>query len=197
MKADTVSSFVEGESSISRCVNAFFPCKERGQVPAGNFIITAIIFLFDPFLITYVYNLDLISDNNDFDVEFIMPSLWNIKFKQLWFTVHFILGHYSESKVFSLLVNTEPAQVNTRYLTWQRTMSARFVSSMNTAAQNTRDDALASSISDIYCMRSGSHASTLDRLYAWEKKLYDEVKVRRNSNLLHVSCCLLGIWHPY
>lgn len=27
------------------------------------------------------------------------------------------------------------------------------------------------------CMISGSHASTLDRLYAWERKLYDEVKV--------------------
>lgn len=26
-------------------------------------------------------------------------------------------------------------------------------------------------------MNSGSHASTLDRLYAWERKLYDEVKV--------------------
>ncbi|XP_078437969.1 uncharacterized protein LOC144708480 [Wolffia australiana] len=26
------------------------------------------------------------------------------------------------------------------------------------------------------CMNSGSHASTLDRLYAWERKLYDEVK---------------------
>lgn len=24
---------------------------------------------------------------------------------------------------------------------------------------------------------AGSHASTLDRLYAWERKLYDEVKV--------------------
>lgn len=26
-------------------------------------------------------------------------------------------------------------------------------------------------------MVSGSHASTLDRLFAWERKLYDEVKV--------------------
>lgn len=28
-----------------------------------------------------------------------------------------------------------------------------------------------------FCMIAGSHASSLDRLYAWEKKLYDEVKV--------------------
>jgi hypothetical protein len=27
-------------------------------------------------------------------------------------------------------------------------------------------------------MISGSHASTLDRLYAWERKLYEEVKVQ-------------------
>lgn len=27
------------------------------------------------------------------------------------------------------------------------------------------------------CMISGSHQSTLDRLYEWEKKLYEEVKV--------------------
>lgn len=28
-----------------------------------------------------------------------------------------------------------------------------------------------------FCMIAGSHSSTLDRLYAWERKLYDEVKV--------------------
>ena len=31
-------------------------------------------------------------------------------------------------------------------------------------------------------MAAGSHSSTLDRLYAWERKLYDEVKV-------HLLCC--------
>ena len=30
-------------------------------------------------------------------------------------------------------------------------------------------------------MFHGSHQSTLDRLYAWEKKLYEEVKVYFNS----------------
>lgn len=34
-----------------------------------------------------------------------------------------------------------------------------------------------SDFSEDSCMLSGSHQSTLDRLYAWEKKLYDEVKV--------------------
>lgn len=34
-----------------------------------------------------------------------------------------------------------------------------------------------SDLSEEFCMMSGSHQSTLDRLYAWEKKLYEEVKV--------------------
>ena len=29
-----------------------------------------------------------------------------------------------------------------------------------------------------FAMVSGSHSSTLDRLHAWERKLYDEIKVR-------------------
>jgi hypothetical protein len=33
-------------------------------------------------------------------------------------------------------------------------------------------------ISDEHCRLSGSHQSTLDKLNAWEKKLYEEVKVR-------------------
>lgn len=44
---------------------------------------------------------------------------------------------------------------------------------------NSADDVedLSNNLFDNFCMNSGSHASTLDRLYAWEKKLYDEVKV--------------------
>lgn len=39
------------------------------------------------------------------------------------------------------------------------------------------DDDSGSEYIDEFCMISGSHSSTLDRLYAWERKLYDEVKV--------------------
>lgn len=42
-------------------------------------------------------------------------------------------------------------------------------------------------------MVSGSHASTLDRLYAWEKKLYDEVKVGSDCNFVfYIIFC--SIW---
>lgn len=32
-------------------------------------------------------------------------------------------------------------------------------------------------------MTSGSHSLTLGRIYAWEKKLYEEVKVDKNQNM--------------
>ncbi|GFY98867.1 bZIP transcription factor [Actinidia rufa] len=73
----------------------------------------------------------------------------------------------------------EPAQTaSVKYLTWHRTTSSRSSSSRNPLGANSRDDIedLTSNLFDNFCMNSGSHASTLDRLYAWERKLYDEVK---------------------
>ncbi|CAM8972947.1 unnamed protein product [Rhodiola kirilowii] len=63
----------------------------------------------------------------------------------------------------------EPTPNQVMYLTWHRTTSSR--SSSSKAPVGTATYPM-----DIYCMNSGSHASTLDRLYAWERKLYDEVK---------------------
>ncbi|KAI3461211.1 hypothetical protein Pfo_017874 [Paulownia fortunei] len=67
----------------------------------------------------------------------------------------------------------EPAQNSVKYLTWHRTTS-----SLNLPVTNSTDDVddPNNNLFDNFCMVSGSHASTLDRLYAWEKKLYDEVK---------------------
>lgn len=47
------------------------------------------------------------------------------------------------------------------------------------SASTSRDEGYESNsdFSDDSCMFSGSHQSTLDRLYAWEKKLYNEVRV--------------------
>ncbi|TKY46556.1 serine carboxypeptidase 2 [Spatholobus suberectus] len=72
----------------------------------------------------------------------------------------------------------EPAQNSVKYLTWHRTMSSRFSSFRNLPGANSKDDMedLTNNLFDNFCMISGSHASTLDRLYAWERKLYDEVK---------------------
>ncbi|CAK9160241.1 unnamed protein product [Ilex paraguariensis] len=78
-------------------------------------------------------------------------------------------------------VQEEPPQTSVKYLTWHRTTSSRSSSSRNPLGANSKDDieGLSSNIFDNFCMISGSHASTLDRLYAWEKKLYDEVKASK------------------
>ncbi|CAI9781353.1 unnamed protein product [Fraxinus pennsylvanica] len=75
-------------------------------------------------------------------------------------------------------VKEEPPQTSVKYLTWHRTMSPRSASSRNLLGLNSVDDGedIANNLFDNFCMVSGSHASTLDRLYVWEKKLYDEVK---------------------
>ncbi|TKY57073.1 serine carboxypeptidase 2 [Spatholobus suberectus] len=75
-------------------------------------------------------------------------------------------------------VPEEPAQNSVKYLTWHRTLSSRSSSSRNPLGANSFDNAedQTNNLFDNSCMISGSHASTLDRLYAWERKLYDEVK---------------------
>ncbi|CAE6014891.1 unnamed protein product [Arabidopsis arenosa] len=75
-------------------------------------------------------------------------------------------------------VPEEPAQNSVKYLTWHRTESSRSSSSRNPLGGMNSDDVeeLNSNLFENICMIAGSHASTLDRLYAWERKLYDEVK---------------------
>ncbi|KAL5982145.1 hypothetical protein ACLOJK_016214 [Asimina triloba] len=66
----------------------------------------------------------------------------------------------------------------TKVITWNRSMSSQSSSSKNLLRSVSRDD-IDDSGSDFveeFCMISGSNSSTLDRLYAWERKLYDEVK---------------------
>jgi hypothetical protein len=59
-------------------------------------------------------------------------------------------------------------------------MSSLSSSSRNPLGTTSKDDTdgLTGNIFGGVYMNSGSHASTLDRLYAWERKLYDEVKVK-------------------
>ncbi|KAM3303287.1 protein ROLLING AND ERECT LEAF 2 [Capsicum chacoense] len=70
----------------------------------------------------------------------------------------------------------EPPQ-DMKYLTWHRSTSSH-ASSPNRFGVHPADgiEDVSNNLFDNFCMVSGSHASTLDRLFAWEKKLYDEVK---------------------
>uniref|UniRef100_A0A2N9HLV8 DUF632 domain-containing protein n=1 Tax=Fagus sylvatica TaxID=28930 RepID=A0A2N9HLV8_FAGSY len=76
------------------------------------------------------------------------------------------------------LVTYEPSQNVTKFITWNRTTSSRSSSSRNPLAAASKEDVddSGSDFVEEFCMIAGSHSSTLDRLYAWERKLYDEVK---------------------
>ncbi|XVE83172.1 hypothetical protein DITRI_Ditri16bG0066400 [Diplodiscus trichospermus] len=76
------------------------------------------------------------------------------------------------------LVSHEPVQHVTKVVHWKRSASSRSSSSRNPLATASKDDAddSGSDFIEEFCMIAGSHSSTLDRLYAWERKLYDEVK---------------------
>ncbi|XP_057971857.1 protein ALTERED PHOSPHATE STARVATION RESPONSE 1 isoform X1 [Malania oleifera] len=76
------------------------------------------------------------------------------------------------------LVSHEPPQNVTKIITWNRSTSSQSSSSKNLLAASARDDVSESGSDyvEAFCMFAGSHSSTLDRLYAWERKLYDEVK---------------------
>ena len=70
----------------------------------------------------------------------------------------------------------EPAQ---KIINWKRTLSSQSSSIRNplvTTSKKYMDDN-GSDFCEEPCMIAGSNACTLDRLYAWERKLYDEVKV--------------------
>ncbi|KAK1275350.1 hypothetical protein QJS04_geneDACA004118 [Acorus gramineus] len=56
-----------------------------------------------------------------------------------------------------------------------RSTSSRFFHG-STSSSRDEDCESCSDFSEDSCVISGSHQSTLDRLYAWEKKLYEEVK---------------------
>ncbi|XP_074567940.1 uncharacterized protein LOC141824531 [Curcuma longa] len=65
-----------------------------------------------------------------------------------------------------------------KIITWNRSISSFSSSSKSPLATATHDDAgdAGSDFVDEFSMISGSHSSTLERLYAWERKLYDEIK---------------------
>lgn len=65
----------------------------------------------------------------------------------------------------------------TKIITWNRSTSTRSSSSRNPLTAVSDNDDSGSEFAEEFCMIAGSHSSTLDRMYAWERKLYDEVKV--------------------
>lgn len=96
--------------------------------------------------------------------------------------VFFVLGNfYLTSYEYFILwhIIVEPVKHATKVIHWKRSASSRSSSSRNPLATASKDDGedSGSDFIEEFCMIAGSHCSTLDRLYAWERKLYDEVKV--------------------
>ena len=79
-----------------------------------------------------------------------------------------------------LCVNAEHSAKVLNAITWHRSTSSRSPLSKSDFASSSKYpiDVSNSDFVEDCSMISGSHASTLDRLLAWEKKLYEEVKVQ-------------------
>ncbi|KAJ0454209.1 hypothetical protein HanIR_Chr15g0737541 [Helianthus annuus] len=76
-------------------------------------------------------------------------------------------------------------------ITWKRSVSLHSSSSRNPLAPTSKDvsDDSGSEFLEEFCMIAGSHSSTLDRLYAWERKLYDEVKASESIRKVYDRKC--------
>ncbi|KAJ4760408.1 DUF630 family protein (DUF630 and DUF632) [Rhynchospora pubera] len=75
-------------------------------------------------------------------------------------------------------IGNESEQDLAKVITWNRSVSSQSSSSMNPLITQSKDETTESGSDFIeeFSMISGSHSSTLDRLYAWERKLYDELR---------------------
>ncbi|XP_011022260.1 PREDICTED: uncharacterized protein LOC105124090 [Populus euphratica] len=80
-----------------------------------------------------------------------------------------------------------------RSITWSRSLSSRSSSSKSLLSSSSVSSSmwteLKSDLFDDYGMDAGSHSLTLGRLYAWEKKLYEEVKAGEQTRKLYVRKC--------
>ncbi|KAK9713441.1 hypothetical protein RND81_06G027200 [Saponaria officinalis] len=88
--------------------------------------------------------------------------------------------------------NEHQQQSAPKVIIWNRSMSSHSSSSRNplaTASKDDTDDSGSEHVEDFF-MISGSHSSTLDRLYAWERKLYDEVKASEAIRKVYDKKCI-------
>ncbi|XP_027918732.1 nitrate regulatory gene2 protein-like isoform X3 [Vigna unguiculata] len=89
------------------------------------------------------------------------------------FLATFMFACFSENAIPA--ISQEPAQ---KIISWKRTESSQSASMRNPLVKTSETymDDSGSDFVEEPCMISGSHSCTLERLYAWERKLYDEVK---------------------
>ncbi|CAN6869474.1 unnamed protein product [Brassica oleracea] len=71
-----------------------------------------------------------------------------------------------------------------------RSSSSRFLLTSSSGGSKESGSESRSDGSDESCMVSGSHQTTLDKLFAWEKKLYDEVKSGERVRRAYEKKCM-------
>ncbi|KAM0034143.1 hypothetical protein Hdeb2414_s0016g00494041 [Helianthus debilis subsp. tardiflorus] len=82
----------------------------------------------------------------------------------------------------------EPQQ-RTKVITWKRSMSTNSSLLRLPGPPSNEDNDNENNFIEEFCMIAGSHSSTLDRLYAWERKLYDEVKASESIRKEYEKKC--------
>ncbi|XP_044958673.1 protein ROLLING AND ERECT LEAF 2-like [Hordeum vulgare subsp. vulgare] len=93
-----------------------------------------------------------------------------------------------------ILLNQETAQHVSNVVTWKRSVSSLSSSSKSPLTTSMIQDDVDDSNNNFieqFAMVSGSHSSTLDRLHAWERKLYDEIKASENVRKTYDEKCNL------
>ncbi|CAL9206605.1 protein ALTERED PHOSPHATE STARVATION RESPONSE 1-like [Musa acuminata AAA Group] len=85
----------------------------------------------------------------------------------------------------------DSSQNVTKVITWNRSLSSLSSSSKSPLAAATKDDVgdSSSDFIDEFSMISGSHSSSLERLHAWERKLYDEIKASEHIRKAYDQKC--------
>ncbi|KAK4801267.1 hypothetical protein SAY86_021754 [Trapa natans] len=85
----------------------------------------------------------------------------------------------------------ELRQDGMKMIVWKRSTSSTSSSSRNPLAGAVKDDVSenGSDFFEDFCMISGSHSSTLERLYAWERKIHDEVKASESIRKVYDRRC--------
>uniref|UniRef100_A0A804NKF4 Uncharacterized protein n=1 Tax=Zea mays TaxID=4577 RepID=A0A804NKF4_MAIZE len=108
------------------------------------------------------------------------------------FIILFPIIMFPEVLILSVFVET--AQHVSKVVTWKRSVSSLSSSSKSALMTSIMKDDVDDSNSDFveeFAMVSGSHSSTLDRLHAWERKLYDEIKASENVRKAYDEKCNL------
>ncbi|XP_078174051.1 protein ALTERED PHOSPHATE STARVATION RESPONSE 1-like [Carex rostrata] len=98
----------------------------------------------------------------------------------------------SRKEPLSAIEEAKESQSKVMKITWHRSPSSLSSSSYRSHNSSWTDSNSQSDIFEEYGMgmTSGSHSQTLGRLYAWEKKLYDEVKAGDKTRQAYEKKCL-------